>query len=149
MTYDNDDKRLHLELIQNVISRMATNSFSIKGWTVTLVAALMALSAATASDKLFFFIAYVPTFAFWILDSYFLSLEKIYRSIYNYASKEEFNSEEHYSLDINIYKSRYYNENNKDYSGFKHVVDCCLSKTIYPFYLGLIALISIVFCIAL
>ncbi|EOY4610661.1 hypothetical protein ACP52F_003544 [Vibrio cholerae] len=150
MAYTDEDKRLHLELIQNVVSRMATNSFSIKGWTVTLVAALMALSAATASEKLFFFIAYVPAFAFWILDSYFLSLEKIYRKIYYYAANDELTTEEHYSLDKQIYIRKYPTEHNgKDYCGFKHVANCCFNKTVWPFYLGLIVLVSLIFKFAL
>jgi hypothetical protein len=36
-------KEKHLELIQAVISRMAGNSFLLKGWSVTLAAALLAL----------------------------------------------------------------------------------------------------------
>ncbi len=34
----------HLEFLQAVITRMAGNSFLIKGWSVTLVAALLALT---------------------------------------------------------------------------------------------------------
>ncbi|OEF08649.1 hypothetical protein A138_09015 [Vibrio crassostreae 9ZC77] len=149
MNYESEDKRLHLELIQSVISRMATNSFSIKGWTVTLIAGLMALSAATASEKLFFFIAYVPAFAFWILDSYFLSLEKIYRKIYTYTAHDLLTAQEYYSLDKKIYISRFRDENNYKYSGFKHIANCCFNKTIWPFYLGLIALVSLIFKLAL
>ena len=33
-----ENKRAHLEMIQAVITRMAGNSFLIKGWSVTLVA---------------------------------------------------------------------------------------------------------------
>jgi len=35
-----EDQRKHLELIQAVITRMAGNSFLIRGWSVTLVSAL-------------------------------------------------------------------------------------------------------------
>jgi hypothetical protein len=35
----------HLEFIQATIVRLASNSFLLKGWTVTLVAALFALAA--------------------------------------------------------------------------------------------------------
>ena len=37
----------HLEFIQNVITRMNTNSFQIKTWAVTLVSALLAIFAST------------------------------------------------------------------------------------------------------
>ena len=45
--FTNDKKLKHLEFVQNVITRMNTNSFLIKGWSVTLVAAIFALSAET------------------------------------------------------------------------------------------------------
>ncbi|QUM86157.1 hypothetical protein [Moritella sp. 28] len=149
MSYDKDDKRTHLELIQNVVTRMASNSFAIKGWTITLVAALMALSAASGTAKLFFFIAYVPLLAFWILDGYFLSLEKIYRKIYDYVAKDKITNEEYFSLNMTLYISRYNQIENNKYSGFKHVVDACITKTIFPFYIGLTVLVSVVFTLAL
>jgi hypothetical protein len=41
-----EEKKLkHLEFIQGVISRMASNLFLLKGWTITLIAALFALAA--------------------------------------------------------------------------------------------------------
>lgn len=149
MGYNSDDKRTHLEFIQNVITRMASNSFAIKGWTVTLIAALMALSVASGTQKLFFLIAYVPLFAFWILDGYFLSLEKIYRKIYEYTANDMLNEDERYSLNSSIYISRYNQQQDNSYSGAKHVGDCCLTKTIFPFYIGLAILVSFVFQFAL
>ena len=40
-----EQKMKHLEFIQNVITRMNSNSFLIKGWAITLVSALFALAA--------------------------------------------------------------------------------------------------------
>ena len=61
-----DEKKLkHLEFIQNVISRMNSNSFMIKGWCVTLVSALFAL-AAKDSEIRFAVIAYFIIPMFWI-----------------------------------------------------------------------------------
>jgi hypothetical protein len=77
-----NEKRLkHLEFIQNVITRMNTNSFLIKGWSVTLVSALFALAADKANLN-FVLVAYVPIFMFWALDGYFLSQERQYRELY-------------------------------------------------------------------
>ncbi|WP_373482985.1 hypothetical protein [Acetobacterium sp.] len=39
-----ENKTKHLEMIQSVISRMAGNSFTLKGWAVTLIAGIFALS---------------------------------------------------------------------------------------------------------
>ena len=40
-----EQKMKHLELIQEVIKRMANNSFLLKGWTVTLVTGILALAS--------------------------------------------------------------------------------------------------------
>src|SRR5262249_51602155 len=61
----------HLKFIQAVIVRMGTNSFLLKGWTVTLVAALFAFGAKEA-DRAFIVIAWVPVLVFAGLDAYFL-----------------------------------------------------------------------------
>lgn len=45
-----DYKVPHLEMIQGVINRMARNSFALKGWAVTLVAGIFALSSKN-TDK--------------------------------------------------------------------------------------------------
>ncbi len=76
-----EKKIKHLELIQGVIDRMANNSFMLKGWAVTLVAGILAL-AGNSVDNLYFWIAYIPIFAFWWLDSYYLLQERLYRSLY-------------------------------------------------------------------
>ena len=76
-----DNKVKHLEMIQGVINRMASNSFALKGWAVTLVAGIFALSGKDA-DKLYFLVAYIPIVIFWGLDSYYLLQERLYRSLY-------------------------------------------------------------------
>ena len=77
-----ENKRKHLELIQNVISRMAKNSFMLKGWAVTLVAGIFAL-ASKDTNKLYFLVAYIPVLVFWGLDTYYLLQERLYRSLYD------------------------------------------------------------------
>lgn len=78
-----DNKKIkHLEMIQDIIKRMASNSFMLKGWAVTLVAGIFALSAKDA-DKLYFLIAYIPILVFWGLDSYHLLQERLYRALYD------------------------------------------------------------------
>ena len=71
----------HLELTQTVINRMASNSFLLKGWTVTLVAALFALSASD-SNIVFSILALFPALAFWGLDAYYLRQERLFRKLY-------------------------------------------------------------------
>lgn len=77
-----DAKIAHLQMIQAVIQRMANSSFVIRGWTVTLVAGVFAISAKDA-ERLFFLIAYLPIISFWLLDGFYLSREKTFRAMYD------------------------------------------------------------------
>ncbi len=72
----------HLEFIQNVITRMNTNSFQIKGWSIVIVSALMAIYASTQNNY-FFLTAIFPTLIFWFLDAYYLNQERKFRGLYN------------------------------------------------------------------
>lgn len=72
----------HLEFIQNVITRMNTNSFQIKGWSIVIVSALMAVYAST-QNSYFFLAAIFPTSIFWFLDAYYLNQERKFRGLYN------------------------------------------------------------------
>jgi hypothetical protein len=73
-------KLAHLQMLQSVISRLAGNSFLLKGWSVTLVSALYALAAAKANID-FVYLTYFPVVMFWGLDAYFLRQERLYRRL--------------------------------------------------------------------
>jgi len=75
----------HLEFVQNVITRMNSNSFQIKGMTITIIAALFAVYAAKP-NVFFILIAIVPTILFWFLDAYYLLQERKYRFLYDNIS---------------------------------------------------------------
>jgi len=72
----------HLEFIQNIVTRMNTNSFHIKGWAVTIVSALLAIYASSKNEY-FILAAIFPAVVFWFLDSYYLSQERKFRGLYN------------------------------------------------------------------
>ena len=74
----------HLQMIQAIITRMAGNSFRVKGWTVTLVTALFVLAAVDANG-LFVYMAYLPAVMFWALDAYFLRQERLFRKLYDHV----------------------------------------------------------------
>ena len=76
-----EDKLKHLEFIQTAINRMSANSFLLKGWSVTLVAALFALAAKDANPK-YVIVAYLPVLIFWFIDGYFLFQERLFRALY-------------------------------------------------------------------
>lgn len=72
----------HLQMIQGVISRMAGNSFMLKGWAVTLISAVFALAAQGANPRIAF-VAYLPAVTFWLLDAYYLWQERLFRRLYD------------------------------------------------------------------
>ncbi len=75
-------------MLQAVITRMSTNSFFLKGWSVLLVSALFAL-AASDSQKLFVYLAYFPAIAFWLLDAYYLRQERLFRKLYDRVRNQD------------------------------------------------------------
>ena len=102
-----DSKIKHLELIQGVINRLASDSFRMKGWCVVLVAALFILLAlfilvavplaqldqasalfvllARANRIEFIAVALIPIIAFWGIDGYFLWQERLFRALYDHV----------------------------------------------------------------
>lgn len=86
-----ENKHAHLGMIQGVINRLSHNSFLLKGWSVVMTAALLAL-AAKDSKIWFVYLAYFPAIAFWGLDGYFLHQEKLFRKLYDHVCglKEEY-----------------------------------------------------------
>lgn len=71
----------HLSLIEGIVSRMAHNSFLIRGWSVTLAAALIGF-AASGSDRSLAWIAIGAVAVFALLDARYLALERRYVELY-------------------------------------------------------------------
>src|SRR3989338_2312189 len=72
-----------IKIIQDIIKRMAFNSFMIKGWAITLVVVTLLLKG----NKYQVLIAFIPLLVFWFLDAYFLWQEKMYRELYKWFLK--------------------------------------------------------------
>jgi hypothetical protein len=70
-----------VKTVQDIIKRMAGNSFSVKTWTITLVVATLLLKG----NNNHIFIAFLPLFAFWFLDSYYLQQERLFRKVHNWV----------------------------------------------------------------
>ena len=90
-----ENKRKHLEFIQNVINRMARNSFILKSLMALQVAAVVAFQArggSTASntetsENSVLWIVLVAVVPFWYLDSYILRQERLFRKLYEHVRK--------------------------------------------------------------
>jgi hypothetical protein len=124
----------HLEFLQATIVRLGNSSFLVKGWCVTVFAALLAVAVNLSNWKAAM-IALLPVLGFWILDSRFLHFERAYRRLYDEARLID-TQVEIFSMDITLYlrgaKSR----------------STALSSTLSTFY-GLLALIGITIALLL
>ncbi len=90
-----------IDVIQNIIKRMASTSFLIKGWTITLVIATLLLRGT----KYQVLIAFIPLGLFWYLDTYFLWQERMYKKLYEWVIKNRLKTDEHL-FDMNAYRFR-------------------------------------------
>ncbi len=125
----NKNEILHkeIDLIQAVITRMASNSFLLKGWLISLVAVILTLSKDTivVEDVSYLSLTLIlPVFIFWYLDAFFLHKEKCYRKLYEWVINNRLTSEENlYSLDYTVHKNK-----------VGSVWSIMFTKTLWPFY---------------
>ncbi|MBK8453707.1 MAG: hypothetical protein WAQ53_05800 [Thiofilum sp.] len=77
----------HLEMIQQVINRLAGNSFLIKGWSITLTSALLLFIAKEAKDPIGW-AAILVVLAFWLLDAIYLHKERQFRALYDHYRQQ-------------------------------------------------------------
>ena len=126
-----DNKLKHLEFIQGVINRLATNSFQMKGWTVVLVAAILVLLAReNRLDATY--IALAPILIFWALDGYFLWQERLYRTLYDHVSTLD-EAQVDFSMNVTPYRTGY----RRSWLG------ATLSRTLLFFYGALVSTVGI------
>ena len=123
-----ENKLKHLEFIQTVISRMANNSFILKGWTATIIVALFTLEHLDSNGK-FLVIANYPILVFWLLDAYFLSQERSYRALYDEVRNLP---PEKIDFSMNV---------DKHYRGRNTWIGSLWSGTLLIFYIGIMWLI--------
>ncbi len=100
------EKLQHREFVQSTITRMNSNSFEIKKICVTIIAASCAVFAST-KNQLFLIIPIPLTVTMWIIDSYYLQLERKYRGLYKdicgLTSAKERKTELDYDMDSSKY----------------------------------------------
>jgi len=84
-----DNLHKELDLIQAVVTRLAQNSFLIKGWSITLVSIVLALGKDnllnTVQRPWLVGLVLVIWVAFWYLDAYFLRQERLFRELYKHV----------------------------------------------------------------
>lgn len=133
-----ENKRCHLNMIQQVITRMGTNSFSLKGWSVGMMIAIYAFAGQNSHKAVV--VTLIPLLVFWLLDSYYLTLERKFRALYNDVRLKK---EEEIDFDMNFDDIEVSMKELKKY-GF---VNALISKTVLPFYLVCIATTLVIYLV--
>jgi hypothetical protein len=120
-----------LDLIQSCINRMANSSFMIKGWMITLVAALVALLADKASVCVIAGLAVAIILSFWYLDAFFLRAERLFRLKYEWVIEERPKGNTEHLYDLNPANRFMWK---RQEVGEKDIFSMMFSLTLIPFY---------------
>lgn len=94
-------KATYLQIVQNIINRMAENSFKIKGWGIGVMLAIFSF-AGGQGDKRCILFTIVPLLVLWGLDAYYLQLERKYRLFYDVKRKSK--DEDLFDMNLNNIK---------------------------------------------
>ena len=93
LNQNRNDLLVHLQMIQDVISRMVRCSFLLKQWSIVVFAAILTFSLTLQSNEfrncLLPFLLPAPFVAFWLMDAFYLKQERDYRWLFNQMRKQE------------------------------------------------------------
>lgn len=128
----------HISMLQGIINRMAGNSANCKNWTVTLVAAMLVLLIDKNMQIPNTLICLIPIGLFYLLDCYYLGLERLCVSSQKNFLERIYNNEGYVE---NLYKV----EDFKDRCAqICNTVKAMNSVSTNPFYL-IVAIVVLVF----
>jgi len=125
----NDARLKHLEFIHNVIARLAGNSFWLKGWSVTLIAAIFAVAARDSTVSLLY-VAILPALAFWGLDAFYVGQERIFRKLHEDSAKGK--------VDVMFMDTSDYEKKWKGWAGD------LISRSVWPFHVPIVLVVLVV-----
>jgi hypothetical protein len=118
-----------IKIIQDIIKRMAANSFQVKTWAISLVVVTLILRG----NSNHVLIAYIPLISFWILDAYYLKQERIFREIYKWIiSYRMINDDKLFEIKPNDFKKQ-----------VASLPKTMCSISIFPFYGSIFLLLTL------
>lgn len=121
-----ENKVAHMNMVQQIITRMGNNSFMLKGWTIGIMVAVFAFAGKDAHKAIM--ITIIPLGVIWFLDSYYLTIERKYRALYEEIRLKK---ESEITFDMNFNNVKLTMNNIKKYSIFNSFT----SISVMPFYL--------------
>lgn len=127
-----EDERNYVNLLNDAINRMASNSANAKSYLVAIVAALIAIQMPNKGNAYVILSALLPTLLFYLMDCYYLSLEKRFRNLQSAFINKETNAEG--QIIAGLYQFNIY-----DIEGKYPVKKAVFSLSTTPFY-GFVAI---------
>ena len=96
------DREHYLSMIQDIIKRMADNSFAMKNWCIAISSGLFGINTWKSEDWKAYLLVLIPIIMFWYLDAYYLRQERLFRGVYDRVRKmsEDELKKSNYSLKI-------------------------------------------------
>lgn len=93
-----EDRVKHLEMIQAVIARLGSDSFVVKGWAVAVSGVFLGF-AVSNEEPLLAMLSVIPTLMFWLLDTYYLRAERLFRMLYDRTRQLDRDDYEPFAMD--------------------------------------------------
>lgn len=125
----------YLNILQGIITRMATNSANCKTWCISLVSAILVVIADKNKPN-YAWITLIPIILFFLLDSYYLAQERSFRAIYNNFI-QALHSGNATTDDLFVLVPM------RGFSIVQSLLSATLSFAVYPFYLTLVLTVII------
>ena len=103
MAEHNEKTIAHMGMIQGVVTRLETNSFTLKALAMTLAAAVLAFLGSVENPNWVYPLAgCFPVIVFWIMDAQYLRLGRLFRRLYNAVRQHQVN--EPFSMNFKEYE---------------------------------------------
>lgn len=138
-----EEQRHYIELLQDVINRMAGNSANCKTWLLTIVAAVITFTATKDLPKVVLIMLMGVDGLFYILDVFYLYLERKFRLIERKFINQKV--PEGVSSDELIYSFGSKNEVSCK-EKWSNVGMAIISFSTWPFYGGILAILVVFYC---
>ena len=136
-----DDVRQYLQMLQDIINRMASNSSNCKAWAITLFTAMAALMIGVEVMRQWMLVILFPIAVFYYLDAYYLGLENDFRNLEASFIKKLRASEE---CSTSVYDFNFTHADG--YKKGENLNKGLMSTATWPLY-SILAAISIALCI--
>ena len=149
----NEDERQYLQMMQENITRMASNSANAKTWMVTIVAAFLAIGCQIDELGYWLLLALIPIVVFWYIDAFYLRLERQIRNReqqfinFKRGAEDGALNEEDMVFDFRPLSKDEKEENDKkdlENKNLRYVETGCqmCNKSVYPLYLAMIVIVA-------